>query len=98
MNKEEIYVLNWQYDRWSDIENCYPRGCKLTASVKNVTRNYALLFTSDGVTCFLDKRNVRSLWVVNDLTEEIEQGKSIECTVIDYNFDKKSLTVALNLN
>lgn len=98
MYKEEIYDLNWHYDCWADIENCYPKGCTLSAIVKNVTRNYAFLSTSDGVTCYLEKRNVRSRWIVNDLTEEIEKDNTIECLVIDYNLDKKSLTVSLNLN
>ena len=98
MDNPTIYKIDWQYDCWSDIENCFPKGSKVSAVVKNVTRNYAFLSTSNGVTCFLDKRNIRSLWIVNDLTEEIEQGNTIECTVIDYNFDKKSLAVSLKLN
>ena len=98
MSEQMIYALNWQYDCWSDIENCFPKGSKVSAVVKSLTRNYAFLSTLDGVTCFLDKRNVKSHWIVNDLTEQIEKGNTIECTVIDYNFDKKSLTVSLNLN
>ncbi len=98
MNGETIYKLNWQYDYWADIEHCFPKGCKVDAVVKNVTRNYAFLSTSDEVTCFLDKRNVRSHWTVNDLTEVIEPGKAVECTVLDYNFDKNNLTVSVNLD
>lgn len=98
MNVETIYKLNWQYDYWADIENCFPKGCKVSVVVKNVKRNYAILSTSDGVTCFLDKRNIRSPWFVNDLTEKIKPGNTIECTVLDYNFEKNSLSVSSTLN
>lgn len=98
MDNPTIYKIDWQYDYWYDIESCFPKGSKVSAVVKKLTRNYAFLSTLDGVTCFLDKRNVKSHWIVTDLTEEIKCDESIECTVIDYNFDKKSLTVSLNLN
>lgn len=98
MSMDTIYQLNWQYDYWADIENCFPKGCKVTAVVKSVMPNYAFLITTEGITCFLDKRKVNSLWVVKDLTEKIRQGESFDCTVIDYNYEKKSLTVSLNLN
>lgn len=95
---ETIYQLDWQYDYWGDIENCFPKGCKVTAVVNKVTYNYAFLTTAEEITCFLDKRKVNSPWVVKDLTEEITPGESLDCTVIDYNYEKKSLTVSLNLN
>lgn len=98
MNNETIYKLDWQYDYWGDIENCVPKGCKVVAVVKSVMPNYAFLTTAEGITCFLDKRKVNSPWVVKDLTEEITPGESLDCTVIDYNYEKKSLTVSLNLN
>ena len=93
-----IHKLNWRYDIWSDIEGCFPIGSKVSATITNVTRNYAFLSTPEGLTCFLDKRKVSSLWVVNDLTEELKQGETVVCSVVDYNHEKKSLTVSLNLN
>lgn len=98
MNNETIYELKWRYDYWGDIEKSFPKGCKVTAVVNKVTYNYAFLTTAEGITCFLDKRKVNSPWVVKDLTEEITPGESLDCTVIDYNYEKKSLTVYLNLN
>lgn len=70
----------------------------MVAVVKSVMPNYAFLTTAEGITCFLDKRKVNSLWVVKDLIEEIRLGESFECTVVDYNYEKKSLAVSLNLN
>lgn len=70
----------------------------MVAVVKSVMPNYAFLTTAEGITCFLDKRKVNSLWVVKDLIEEIRPGESFECTVVDYNYKKKSLAVSLNLN
>lgn len=97
MTDETIYKLDWQYDCWNDIETCFPKGSKVKCTVQKVTQYFAFLYTAEGVSCFLDKRNVKSRWFVNDLTEEIKRGESVECTVTDYNFDKKSLTVSLNL-
>lgn len=98
MSNRIIHKPNWHYDFWTDIEVCFPKGSKVTATIKSVTRNYAFLSTSKGITCFLDKRNVKSFWIVNDLTQEINQGDSAECTVLDYNHERKSLTVSLKLN
>lgn len=98
MTDETIYKLDWQYDCWDDIEDCFPKGSKVACTVQKVTQYFAFLYTVEGVRCFLDKRNVKSCWFVNDLTEEIKSGESVECTVTDYNFDKKSLNVSLTLN
>jgi len=64
MSKETIYKPSWHYDCWSDIKGCFPKGSKVTATVKSTARNYAFLSTREGATCFLDKRNVKSLWIV----------------------------------
>lgn len=98
MEKDKIYNLNWRYNLWDDIEGCFPCGSKIKATIKNVARNYAFLYTSEGVDCFLDKRNVKSRWIVNDLTEELEVKEEVECTVLDYNHEKKRLSVSLNMN
>lgn len=98
MTDKIIHKPNWRYNIWSDIEGCFPKGSNVSAVVTVVTRNYAFLSTSEGLTCFLDKRKVSPLWVINDLTEEIKQGETLDCSVIDYNYEKKSLAVSLNLN
>lgn len=98
MDKETVYDLDWQFDYWSNIESIYPIGCKVNCVVTRVERNYAFLDTIHNVCCFLDKRKVSGLWVVSDLTEEIKIGDYRECKVIDYNREKESLIVSLNLN
>lgn len=98
MNNETIYQLNWQYDYWADIENCFPKGCKVTAVVYKVTNNYAFLTTAEGITCYLYKGKINSPWRVTDLSEVITPGESLNCTVFDYDLEKKHLNVSLNLN
>ncbi len=98
MSNTIIYKPNWHYDFQDDIKTYFPKGSKINATITNVRRNYAFLSTAEGIDCFLDKRNVESPWVVNNLTEEIKQGDSKECTVLDYNQEKKSLIVSLKLN
>lgn len=98
MSMDTIYQLNWQYDYWADIENCFPKGCKVTAVVNNVTSNYAFLTTEERIACFLDKRKISSRWIVKDLTDVIKQGEALDCIVIEYNLEKKRLIVSLNLN
>lgn len=98
MSDTIIYKPNWHYDFWTDIETYFPKGSKVSAIITTVKRDYAFLSTSEGIYCFLDKRNVESPWIVNNLTEEIKQGYSKECTVLDYNQEKKSLIVSLKLN
>lgn len=98
MNNETIYQLNWQYDYWDDIENCFPKGCKVTAFVSKVTYNYAFLTTAEGITCYLYRGKINSPWRVTDLTEVIIPGESLNCTVFDYDLEKKRLNVSLNLN
>lgn len=93
-----IHKPDWHYDIWSDIEGHFPKGSKVTATITNITRNYAFLSTPEGLTCFLAKHNVSSLWFVNDLTEELKQGKTVDCRIIDYNHEKESLTVSINLS
>mgnify|MGYP002603794014 CR=1 FL=1 len=98
MNNETIYKLNWQYDYWGDIEKCFPKGCKVTAVVNKVTYNYAFLITAEGIICYLYKGKISSPWIVKDLTEVITLRESLNCTVADYDFEKKRLIVSLNLN
>lgn len=98
MSEHMIYALNWQYDCWSDIENCFPKGSKVTAVVNKVTYNYAFLKTAEGITCYLYRGKINSPWRVTDLTEVIIPGESLNCTVVDYDLEKKRLNVSLNLD
>lgn len=98
MNNETIYELKWRYDCWGDIEKSFPKGCKVTAVVNKVTYNYAFLTTAEGITCYLYKGKISSPWRVNDLTETITLGESLDCAVVDYDLEKKRLNVSLNLN
>ncbi len=98
MSDTIIYKPNWHYDFWTDIETYFPKGSEVSAIITTVRRDYAFLSTSEGIYCFLDKRNIKSLGVINDLTQEIKQGDSKECIVLDYNQEKKSLIVSLKLN
>lgn len=60
MSMDTIYQLNWQYDYWADIENCFPKGGMVTAVVNKVTYNYAFLITAEGIICYLYKGKISS--------------------------------------
>lgn len=98
MSEVKIYCPKWTYDVWNDIEECFPRGSFIECEVTRVDKNYAFLQGPSGVICFLSKAKVAQLWVVEDLTDKIRVGDSLKCKVIDYNFEKKSVGVALKLN
>ncbi|MDE6548553.1 MAG: S1 RNA-binding domain-containing protein [Muribaculaceae bacterium] len=93
-----IYRPDWQYDLWSDIENCYPILSSVKATVTAVNRNYAFLETEDGISCFLSKTDVTSPWKITDLTEHLIERDEIECMVKKYNKEKGRLEVSLDLN
>ena len=97
MVDKKVYTPKWTYDVWDDIENCFPRGNFIDCSVIYVDKWYAFLKGPSGVDCYLSKAKVAQRWVVNDLTEEVKKGDKLTCKVIDYNFEKKSVNVSLNL-
>lgn len=97
MSEEKIYKLNWQYDVWTDIESCFPKGTKVSAEVTGATRNYAFLKTENGTQCFLSKDKVSANWKIMDLTDHLIKGDTIECKVFDYNVEKKRLIVSSEL-
>lgn len=98
MNSKEIYTLDWQYDYWADIKQAFPIGSIVRCKVTRVDRSYAFLTTEEGVTCYLYIKKVSNVWIVRDLTEELEIGEQFNCVVCEYDFVKKNLTVSLNIN
>lgn len=99
--EQQIYEPKWRYDYWADIENIYPIGhiiiCKAT-SINSIKQNYAFLKTMDGIDCFLGRDKISSPWRFSNLSEVLSLDIEYECTVIDYDFEKKGLVIALNLN
>lgn len=98
MADKKTYTPKWTYDVWDDIEDCFPRGTFIDCIVTYVDKWYALLKGPSNVDCYLSKAKVAQRWVVEDLTEEIKVGEKLKCKILDYNFEKKSVGVALKLN
>ena len=98
MENENIYEPKWQYDIWADIKSVYPKDKEIICTVCSVKPAYAFLRTKDGIYCFLSKKNVHSQGYIIDLLDEIEEGSSLKCKVLSYDFERKNIQVALSLH
>lgn len=98
MNQQKIYEPKWCYDYWADIESVCPIGSTITCKVMSIKPNYAFLKTNEGLNCFLGKDKISSPWRITYLTQILSSGVEYECSIVGYNFEKRGLVIALNLN